>query len=82
MKRRRITGVIILGRAFSTIVGVENLQPTTVTLAYRSPQKLYIDIIIIIIIYSFIKNSTISLDEMHTRTGQKGIKCSNNCPNG
>jgi len=35
----------------------------------------------IIIIYSFIKNSTINVYKMHTRTGQKG-KCSNNCPNG
>jgi len=34
---------------------------------------------IIIIIYSFIKNSKISLDKMRTRTGQKGTKCSNNC---
>jgi len=47
--------------------------------SYRS--KLLV-IIIIIIIYSFIENSTISLDKMHTRTGQKGTKCSNNCHNG
>jgi len=38
-------------------------------------------VINIITIYSFIKNSTISEYKMHTRTGQKGTKCSNNCPN-
>jgi len=37
--------------------------------------------IIIIFIYSFIKNSTISVYKMHTRTGQNGTKCSNHCPN-